>query len=214
MSRTGIFSTAPGYRLCLASASSRRQQLLASAGLDFFVFPTNCPEAEPETGERPETYALATAAQKATAASLSLADSPDFKTFPTAIIACDTIVCLDSHIFGKPASFSDLLNVLGLLNGRGHQVYTAVEILWPAGDKIRFVESTTVHFGSWPETVLEAYAIACKPYDKAGGYGIQDGGGFLVSKIEGSWSNVVGLPLSRILQTLLARGLIRPNSSP
>lgn len=213
MHKSGIFSTVPGRTLCLASASSRRQQLLSSAGLDFFVFPTNCPEPAPHSGERPETYALATASQKAASARTGLVNSPDFEAFPTAIIACDTIVCLGNRIFGKPDSYAELMDVLGLLNGREHLVFTAVEIIWPEGDKTRFVESTTVYFGSWPQAVLEAYAIACKPYDKAGGYAIQDGGGFLVSKIDGSWSNVVGLPLSRLLQALLERGMVRPSSS-
>lgn len=211
-----IFATAPGYKICLASASSRRRELLGAAGVDFFSLSTDCPERPPKTGESPKAYALATAGAKASEARLLLGAMPDFQAAGTAIIACDTIVCVAGQIFGKPNSRQHLLDVLNYLNGRKHQVFTGVCIMGPAGKDCDFVEETAVHFARWPANVLEAYADACKPYDKAGGYGIQDGGGFLVSQIEGSWTNVVGLPLSRLLLALLDWGIIcaRKGSQP
>ncbi|MBD5642057.1 MAG: septum formation protein Maf [Desulfovibrio sp.] len=209
-----IFSTSPGCKICLASASSRRQELLAATGVDFFVLKTGCPEARAPAGAHPDAYALATAAAKASAAMAIFAQTPTLQTAPTAIITCDTIVSLDNAIFGKPESETGLLTMLRLLNGRRHQVFSGVCIVWPDGAKTQFVEATAVHFADWPEACLLAYAAACRPYDKAGGYGIQDGGGFLADKIEGAWTNVVGLPLARLLQELLQAGMIVAGRPP
>lgn len=190
--------------------SPRRSELLAATGVDFSVCRPDFPEGQPLRGETVQDYALRMASGKAESATLQQSGGPPETR--AAIIACDTIVCLDGLCLGKPSSLETSLELLKQLNGRLHEVLTAVVIIWPDGQKSTLVESTEVQFMRWPVSVLEAYVKACRPLDKAGAYGIQDAGGFLVRGIRGSWTNVVGMPLAQLLELLLDKGVIAPES--
>lgn len=201
-----IFVNCKGQQICLASASPRRKELLESAGLDFFILKTGAKEEEAHPSVNPENLALLNAQRKAVRAREILNQHEESPT----IIACDTIVCLEENIFGKPDSQAELAEMLYALNGRKHLVISGVAFIWPNAPPSSIIVRTEVTFAAWPKFVLEAYACSCRPLDKAGGYGIQDGGGFLASGIEGSYTNVVGLPLAEVLCELLRRGIIEP----
>lgn len=203
-----IFKSSPNKKIFLASASPRRSQLLSEAGIPFSILKPACLEEAPLSDELPQQYALRMAKTKAEAGRILLQDIPLPASESVIVIGCDTIVSLDQHIFGKPDSFDGLMSMLKMLNGRIHTVFTAVYMWGNHSCTSSFVEHTQVQFAAWPESVLTAYAVACSPLDKAGGYGIQDGGGFLIQEIAGSWTNVVGLPLSRVLKELLEKGII------
>lgn len=200
---------APGaYRaltdLVLASASPRRCELLMLAGLDFEVLP-GAAEPEPEAGEAPAPFALRAALAKALDA---------FGRRPQAVVlAADTIVVLDGRILGKPRDMADALHTLTELSGRSHEVITGCAICAPGRAPETFSVSTLVTLAPAPKAALEAYAATGEPMDKAGSYAIQGRGGFLVRRIEGSYSNVVGLPVAEVLAALAARGFIAPGSA-
>lgn len=202
-----LFRLVPGKSLCLASVSARRKALLAATGLEFLSLDSEFSETEPLSKESAPEYTQRMANGKAGAA-YSLLSKRD--SAPPVVIACDTIVCKDGIILGKPASMAGLMAMLNKLNGASHQVFTATCIRGAEFASVHFVECTEVKFADWPVGTLEAYALAYKPLDKAGSYGIQDGGGFLVESIQGSWTNVVGLPLAQILKALLERSIIAP----
>lgn len=100
--------------------------------------------------------------------------------------------------------------MLKSLAGCGHTVLTACCLFLENGHMVEFCDETKVYFADWPDQVLEAYANSGEPLDKAGSYGIQDKGSFLVERIEGSWSTVVGLPVSLLVEVLLEHGVIEP----
>ncbi len=205
-------------QLVLASGSPRRKELMASSGLDALVsIPENADdtnpfsEPRPQPQEAPEAYVMRSAQAKA------LAVAPKY---PQAVIlAADTIVCLPQQnqnnplILGKPTSMTDAFQMLKQLSGKTHHVLTGCCILWQNTQKTQaelFVEQTAVTFAAWSDTILQNYAASEEPKDKAGSYAIQGHGAFLVAHIEGSWSNVVGLPLSLVLQRLCTGGAIEP----
>jgi septum formation protein len=190
-------------RLILASGSPRRRELLSRLGLEFTVRPSDAGEPLPEAGEDCAGYALRTARQK----TLGVADD-----YPDAItLGADTIVVLDGAILGKPAGLSDAVAMLVRLAGRRHEVITAVCLVWPdAGVSVEFSTSTQVWLARQPLEVLEAYAATGEPLDKAGGYAIQGAGSFLVERIEGSFSNVVGLPLHELISALRGLKVLMP----
>ena len=192
--------------LILASASPRRQELLKSAGLRFKV--VHSPhEEKPLPGEAAADYARRAARGKAEA-TLALLGSKDQKA---ALLAADTIVLLDGRILGKPACGEEALTMLRALAGRAHTVITAC-CLYPLvaepSEPVEFALQSRVSLWAAPQALLAAYAAGPEPLDKAGGYAVQGAGAMLTRAIEGSWSNVVGLPLSETLEHLLACGVI------
>lgn len=198
-----MFCVVPGVRLWLASTSPRRRQLLAATGLTFSLVKPSGHEPEWQPTQTGAAYACLTAASKA--ASLTIAPSQENQV----VIAADTVVVCGNRVLGKPENTAQALAMLLELNGRWHQVYTGVHIL--AGTKaISFSEETAVHFGQWPLAALKAYAATGESLDKAGAYGIQGRGAFLSDRIEGDWSNVVGLPVGRLIRELLGLDLIEP----
>lgn len=199
-----IFKLTPGLRLFLASASPRRSHLLGSLAIPFIVAPASAPEPRPLPGENPGEYACRSARAKGQA----LRPEPESGLMDI-VLAADTIVMIDNDILGKPVNTDDALRMLRLLNGRVHQVITAV-YLRKGGIETVSPCLTTVSFGQWPDAILMAYALSGEPLDKAGAYAIQDTGTFLVEKIEGSWTNVAGLPLAEVTSLLLANGIILP----
>lgn len=195
-----IFRLTPCQRLILASQSPRRRALLASIGLVFDMLPCHCLEPAAYAGESGAAYAARMACLKAS----SLPPQID-----AAVITADTVVCLNDHILGKPIDELDALRMLRMLNGKTHAVCTGVHISLPNGATRAFVETTRVTFGLWPDAALAAYAATGEPLDKAGAYAIQGLGAFLIESIAGSYTNVVGLPLEKLMKALLAEGVAK-----
>ena len=182
----------------LASGSPRRRELLSSLGLAFTVqAPPPGVEPLPEPGESPEAHVARSALAKALSG-LAFANTAPHPI----IIAADTVVSLAGQIFGKPASHDQALAFLSRLSGQTHAVTTGVAIAH-AGGILSFQATTHVTFWDCPAPLLETYAADKEVLDKAGAYAIQGKGAFLVQKICGSWSNVVGLPVTELVVCLL-----------
>jgi len=182
-------------KLILASASPRRKDLMEQAGLEFDISAANIDEdAVPYDGD-PGAYVQILSAKKAETVALR---HPDVWT-----IGADTIVVVDNAILGKPKNLNTALSMLGQLSDRTHSVYTGFCIMGPSKEiaLTRAVE-TQVRFKALSQEEITWYANTGEPYDKAGGYGIQGIGAFMVQEISGSYSNVVGLPVCELIQTL------------
>ena len=176
-------------KFILASASPRRKELLAELIDDFEIIPAKGEEkiiGNPTPAELVQQLARQKANEVAT---LDMAKGK-------VVLGSDTVVALDGKVLGKPKNESDAMEMLRALSGRTHEVYTGVCVLTPKGDGFTErvdVDCTKVYFYSLDEEKIRSYVASGSPMDKAGAYGIQDGG--LVERIEGSFSNVVGLPL-------------------
>lgn len=209
-----LFVPAPGIAVVLASGSPRRRELLAGWGLPFTVR-TAPDEVEPRPGpgEDAAAYALRAARSKAEAVRRLL---PPEDAATSLILAADTVVCLHGHILGKPRDRAEALAMLMELSGKTHTVTSAVALAlpasWPGAGEGSLTDTAGVTFAAWPREVLEAYARTGEPDDKAGAYAVQGRGAFLVERIDGAWSTVVGLPLTPLAALLLRRGLILPAS--
>ena len=184
-------------RLILASGSPRRRELLAHFGIPFAVVPSLAEENA--TGRGLERVAK-----------LARLKGEDVFTqgghLP--VLAADTLVCLDDQVLGKPADEEDARRMLRLLSGRWHSVYTGVCLLTPDRVARERVETTRVKFRRIDEAEIGRYVRTGEPMDKAGAYAIQEIGGIFVERIEGSPSNVVGLPLTAVAALLQAAGLL------
>jgi septum formation protein len=195
--------------LVLASASPRRQQLLENAGIAFVARPTNIPEV-PRTGEAPRAFAERLAKEKAFV--VFQRGSGDF------VLGADTVVVVDAQILGKPKDVEDAARMLRLLSGRTHDVVTGICLFSPrlddAGSKPSAVipdvqsELTVVTMESLADEDIRSYIATGEPMDKAGSYAIQGIASRWISRIEGDYSNVVGLPVSRVYRMLKQRGAI------
>lgn len=185
--------------LVLASASPRRRALLRALGLDFEVVPSGVEEPDPLPGEQPARYVRRVCAMKCRGVA---------RRHPEAVtLAADTAVVLGREILGKPRDRADAVGMLRRLSGRTHQVYTAVTMLWPSrGIREDLLRKTGVFIGSHPLKVIEAYVATGEPMDKAGAYAVQGMGAFMVERIEGSYTNVVGLPVDDVVAGLLRMG--------
>jgi septum formation protein len=182
--------------LILASASPRRTQLLDQLGVAHKVQPAGIDET-PYPFEDPVAYVRRMALGKATVGLLQAASNP--------VLAADTVVFSGCLLLGKPADRAAGLQMLARLSGRTHQVYTAVCLLWGHRRACTWV-CTQVNFRSVSMQAAQAYWDLEAPLDKAGGYGIQGSAIGFVKKIEGSISNVVGLPLAETGVLLEALG--------
>ncbi|CCO24870.1 Maf family protein [Maridesulfovibrio hydrothermalis] len=188
--------------LILGSGSPRRNDLLKSAGLEFEIHPATCDEPAAVPGLDPESYAIEMALLKAENVAAAYPDR--------FIIGSDTIVVRDNDILGKPSSHEDAFITLKSLCGRKHKVISGCAFISPDGIKTSYTVSTDVEFIDFNEGVIRAYAATGEPDDKAGAYAIQGQGAFLVKSINGSYTNVVGLPLSRVIETLVEMGVAAP----
>ena len=203
---SGVFRLAEGAELILASASPRRRILLGSLGVPFATVAPEAEEPAPESGEAPDSYALRMAELKAARCQRIVGQGK-------AIVAADTIVCLGERVFGKPRDAAEAHATLRELNGRAHIVATGVCCILPGdsgGETHGFVRRSLVKFGDWPDAVLHAYANSGDALDKAGAYALQDTGAFLIEEIQGSWTNVVGLPLEELTRLFLRKKIIIP----
>ncbi|MCU1395834.1 MAG: septum formation inhibitor Maf [Ilumatobacteraceae bacterium] len=181
----------------LASASPRRSDLLSTLGLPFAVAPSDIDETEHD-GEDPVAYVRRLAVEKAAVAA---AGHPGDDT--VVVIAADTTVDVDGTILGKPLDAPDACRMLGLLGGRAHRVHTGVAV--QRGERIEAdVVSTTVSMIAIDDAHLAWYVGTGEPFGKAGAYALQGAGSLLVERIDGSVSNVIGLPLA-VLDELMAR---------
>ena len=185
--------------LILASASSRRSELLRSLGIRFRTVPPDVDEAA-RPGEAPEEHALRLAETKARTVAAHRPLDRD-----AVVLGADTVVALDGIVLGKPSDEADARRMLRLLAGRTHEVFTGVSVCRTGdGRRAGSVERTVVRFRPLDETILSWYVSTGECADKAGAYSIQGQGVLLTDGIQGSWSNVVGLPLEA-LPSLLAR---------
>ena len=186
--------------LYLASASPRRQELLAQVGLPFVLLPQTIDETV-RANEVPQDYVLRMAREKAEAA---LLDPECTSGIP--VLAADTTVVCHDRILGKPADMSQAVQMLTELSGRRHQVMTAIAIA--TRQKVQLKLATTEgHFRSLSAAEMTAYWHTGECHDKAGAYAIQGKGAMFISRIEGSYSNVVGLPLFETMQLLASIGI-------
>ena len=178
----------PGWpsSVVLASASPRRLGLLKNIGVDPEVRPADIDET-PLPGESPARYVERLAVAKAAAVARD----------GEVVIAADTTVSIDGQIIGKPASRAEALDILRTLSGRTHTVFTGLAVLSPSGTASAIVTSE-VTFIQASADLLAWYADTDEPYDKAGGYGLQGAGSMLVAGVQGSVTNVVGLPLAQL----------------
>jgi septum formation protein len=176
--------------LILASASPRRSELLRQLSLAFQVQPGRAEEIHPEHLS-PHEICQVNAYRKARVIA---------KKHPDALVlGADTIVCLGIRVFGKPADHRDAHRMLSQLQGRTHEVVTGVCLLHLRTHRQKlFAESTTVTFRTLHSDQIRRYLSKIDPLDKAGAYAIQDEGDLIVKNVNGSYSNVVGLPLERL----------------
>ncbi len=190
----------------LASQSPRRKQLLEWAELSFTVMVADTDESYPSSLPIDEVPAYI-AKHKALAVEANLGLQQTSMETPC-IIAADTVVVLDQTIMGKPVDRADAISSLSKLSGNTHQVITGVCLLY-AGQEISFSETTKVSFHTLTQDQIEFYVDTYKPYDKAGGYAIQEWIGVVgIKGIEGDFYNVMGLPVSKLVQKIKQLGLL------
>jgi septum formation protein len=182
--------------IVLASASPRRQELLRNAGIDFVVRSAGIPEV-PFLGERPRMFAERMSREKARSA----------QTQAGVILAADTVVAVEDEILGKPENAEDATRMLRLLSNRTHEVITAVCLLGERFEDVRS-EMTRVHFNTMSEAEIADYVASGEPMDKAGAYAIQGRASRWISKIEGDYYNVVGLPVDLVWRMLQEHGVL------
>ena len=200
-------------RLILASASPRRAELLRAAGIEFDVMPANADETV-HPDETPEAYVQRVAEAKATAVRQRANGRP--------VLAADTVVVVDEVILGKPVDREDAKRMLRMLSGRAHDVLTAVLLSRgptppspqggfgePRGSAPHVdtrIDLTTVEFAPLTGDEIDWYVATGEPDDKAGAYAIQGYASRFITRIDGSYSNVVGLPVSLVFQMIKDAG--------
>src|SRR6185503_4251538 len=185
-------------RLVLASASARRRELLTAAGLSFVVDPADIDERR-RPHEPPEEYAQRVAEEKVVVGR---------RRHPAVVVlAADTIVLVDDQVLGKPATTGEAAAMLEQISGRAHDVLTGVAVVWPDGKRSR-VERTRVWFAPLSAEQIRWYVASGEPMDKAGAYAIQGLASRFVTRIDGSYSNVVGLPVALVYDLCKRAGLL------
>lgn len=183
------------YQLLLASKSPRRQYLLKELGLNFEVRTKEVDESFPEQLKAQE-IPLYLCEKKAEAFDEELNDN-------TIVITADTIVWINGHVLNKPENFDDAVRMLNLLSGKMHEVYTGVCLKSKHKTK-SFYALTKVYFKKLTQQEIEFYIKNYNPYDKAGAYGAQEWIGYIaIEKIEGTYFNVMGLPVRELYEELL-----------
>ncbi len=188
--------------IVLASASPRRRELLSSVGITFQVIPSQVDETR-LTNEAPADFVQRLSYEKAA----EVAQQP--QVAGRWFIGSDTIVLCDGQILEKPTSAQHSAQMLQLLSGRSHQVLSGYAIIDRNTDKhIRRYVTTEVTFRTLTEREIESYIATGEPADKAGSYAIQGLGSYIVTNINGSYTNVVGLPIAQVVSDLRQMGAI------
>lgn len=189
-------------KIILASASPRRRELLAQIGIAYTVMPSDAEEKSKSTV--PEEMVKELSGQKARDIWENLSKEDRRESL---VIGADTVVSLNGQIMGKPGDEEEAVRMLTALQGRSHQVYTGVTLLWQheeTGEMIEhsFFEKTEVLMFPMSETEIRAYVATGEPMDKAGAYGIQGQCAAYIQGINGDYNNVVGLPIGRLYQKI------------
>jgi septum formation protein len=183
-------------RIILASASPRRAELLKEVVPQFEVMPAHADELQPEHLS-PSEACLLNAYRKARVLAKKVPDA--------LVIGADTEVVLGRRVFGKPRDLADAASMLAALEGREHLVITGVCLIHLRRHRQRtFAETTRVRFKRLTEEAIRDYLSRINPLDKAGAYAIQEHGDIIIEKIDGSFSNVVGLPVEKLREELRA----------
>lgn len=186
--------------IILASASPRRVELLHSAGITFEVRPGEIDETYLD-GEAPEAHVLRLAGEKARAVAARAAGR--------FFIGADTIVVSQGEVMGKPRDAADAERMLGKLSGTSHEVITGFSVFdRETGREIAEAVKTLVYFKPLRTDEIQAYIATGCPFDKAGAYAIQGNAACMIRRIEGSYTNVVGLPLCEVVEALRSLGAI------
>jgi septum formation protein len=191
-------------RVVLASASPRRRELLSRLGVAFEVLPSGVAEVL-----RPDVPAPALARDLALRKAREVAGriAPESGS-RVVVLGADTLVVVDGCPLGKPASPDEAQHMLRRLAGRSHEVVTAVALVEvPAGREIVAAVVSRVEMRAYSESAIAAYAATAEPYDKAGAYAVQGAGGALVRRVDGCYTNVVGLPLGTTARLLRMLGI-------
>ncbi len=189
-----------GPLIVLASRSERRRELLTLVGAHFDCFPVDVDES-PLPGERAEAHVLRLAETKARAA----LDRGSAHGYPdlAVLLGADTVVTIDREILGKPGGATAAVSMLRRLSGRVHEVWTGLSLVHSGdGRGVTQAVRSIVKFAPLDPDEIDRYVATGEPLDKAGGYAVQGRGALYVEAIEGSYSNVVGLPLSHLKHAL------------
>lgn len=190
----------------LASGSPRRKELLARAGLKYRVLVSDADEDYPE-GLKPEEIVKLLAGKKGHAVAELLKNGKE-----TCVISADTIVVLDDRILGKPADRNESEKMIRALQGRDHQVWTGVQVIYMSEEdksieqEICFADCTTVHVIPMDDAEIRAYVDSGEGDDKAGAYAIQGDFAKYISGYDGDFDNVVGLPVTHLMEVLNSKG--------
>jgi septum formation protein len=188
-------------KLVLASNSPRRRQLLTELGLTYEIRLREVDEAFPPHLHRAEVAEFLAVRKAATYLADLAADE--------VLITADTIVCLDADVLNKPADRAEAQQMLSRLQGRAHDVFTGVCLRTGDGRQVIFSDQTTVYFRPLTPAEIDYYIDTCQPYDKAGSYGAQDWLGLAaITRLEGSYFNVMGLPTHRVWAELAKLGAL------
>lgn len=189
-------------RLILASASPRRSDLLRQIGVEPEVVPSHVQERI--TKSEPDLVVMELSRQKAEDIARL------YGREQVTVLGADTVVSVDGMILGKPADAGDAVRMLGMLQGRTHQVYTGVTLIGCDGrGSAVFAERTDVSVYPMSDGEISRYVDSGDPFDKAGAYGIQGCFAAHIRKIDGDYNNVVGLPVGRVWQELKKMGMVR-----
>jgi len=188
------------HSILLASGSPRRRELLKQLAVKFEVAATDIDESLVE-GELPRDYVLRLSREKALAGF-----EQSGGRLP--VLGSDTIVLLDGEILGKPETRKEAEGMLKRLSGRTHEVYSGVALILDPETVLDTLNITAVTFGEMPAEWIRKYCEGDEPMDKAGGYAVQGGTGQYISRINGSYSGVMGLPLYETAQLLRRGGLL------
>lgn len=178
--------------LILASGSPRRKEILTTMGLTYTI---DVSQADEHATGAPDQMVVELSGRKANAVAVKHNNS--------LVLAADTLVYGAGRVLGKPASADDAFNMLRALSGTWHEVYTGLTLInTKTGKRIQKVDCTRVHFVELTDEEILTYVATKEPLDKAGAYGIQGQGGMFIDRIDGSYSNVVGLPMATLRSML------------
>ena len=184
-------------KIILASQSARRRDILENLGVQFEIKVSSVDESmDPALSAGENTSAVSL--RKAEAVEKELGVCPEDDTL---IIASDTVVVCDGVILGKPKDKAHATSMMRMLSGRRHSVISGIAVIY-RGKRVSAYEETEVEFRALTDSEIEAYVSTDEPYDKAGGYGIQDKAAVFVRGIHGDYLNVVGLPVYRLCRIL------------
>jgi len=186
--------------LILASASPRRRELLDQIGVGYRVVISEIDESV-LAGEKPGDYVCRVAREK-------VLDVMQREGPGAPVLGADTAVVVKGRILGKPADRAQAIDMLETLSGRTHEVWSAVALVLPTGRILEQLDVTRVTFSELPRAWIEAYCDSGDPMDKAGAYGVQGMAAQKISRLEGSYSGVMGLPLHETSEILSEAGLL------